>query len=589
MHCRYWPLIPLAVFTLTLTARSEGRLDEIIDSPMYSTPQLPAPREVIEFPEGAIPLWLKALERPEADMRCKAADAIALAQRRGMKGLETTVAPLIAAIDRADQHPAVRLALAHALIALDARQAAPSLFKLLNDSPSDLRNLIEPALARWEHRPARALWLARLGDPAAGPRTLVLAIRGLAALRETAAGARLLEMVHSAHLPSSVRLEAARALGSLRNTGLEKDAERLAADASPRGLVARLAAASLLSEHRSETAIHLLQRLAQDSEPALASLAASRLLAIDPRHGLAVLDSLLASPDATVRAAGVAVLARLPSEKHIQLLSDRLDDPDPGLRIQVRFLLRELAGKKEFHDTVIAQTSRQLKTAKWRALEQATILLTQLDHKPAADRLVELLEFTRPEVFVAAAWGLRNLAVPETLPAVMKYVDARSRVLRTPLNQLARLPVEMIDHQLSQLNQFLGMKKYQKADPILRRFIPYAVFSECRAAAIWALGMIFEGTPVPALTGPLDQRLNASSTIPPEFPQVRGMSAITLARLQAREALPSLRKFFPDKKPTVDLVNNACGWAIERLTGEAMPPAKTIPKPLPGWFLVPMK
>jgi hypothetical protein len=67
------------------------------------------------------------------------------------------------------------------------------------------------------------------------------------------------------------------------------------------------------------------------------------------------------------------------------------------------------------------------------------------------------------------------------------------------------------------------------------------------------------------------------------------MSAITLARLQAKDALSSLRSFYRDLEPTSDMVNNACGWAIERLTGEAMPPAKTIPKPYPDWFLLPMK
>src|SRR6266481_5057720 len=83
--------------------------DDVIDSPMYKSPDLPMPRVVMVFPEEAIGLWLKALERPEADMRCKAADAIALAQRRGVKGLAATIAPLLAALDRADQHATVRL------------------------------------------------------------------------------------------------------------------------------------------------------------------------------------------------------------------------------------------------------------------------------------------------------------------------------------------------------------------------------------------------------------------------------------------------------------------------------------------------
>src|SRR5204863_6557272 len=108
-------------------------------------PELPVPRVEVVFPDGLARLWLRALERPEADLKCKAADAIALAHRRGMKGLDTTVAPLTATLDRADQHPAVRLAVAQALITLDVRQAAPSLLKHAQAGPSELRNLIEPA------------------------------------------------------------------------------------------------------------------------------------------------------------------------------------------------------------------------------------------------------------------------------------------------------------------------------------------------------------------------------------------------------------------------------------------------------------
>src|SRR2546429_9795939 len=104
-----------------------GAIYDVFASPMYRAPDLPLPRVVALLPEGAKSLWLRALERPEAEVRCKAADAIALAQRRGMKGLETTIAPLRVALDRPDQHPTVRLAAARALGTLDAREAAPSL------------------------------------------------------------------------------------------------------------------------------------------------------------------------------------------------------------------------------------------------------------------------------------------------------------------------------------------------------------------------------------------------------------------------------------------------------------------------------
>src|SRR5262249_13075456 len=137
---------------------------------------------------------------------------------------------------------------------------------------------------------------------------------------------------------------------------------------------------------------------------------------------LPVLDHLLGNRDAKVRMYGVEVLLRLPSEKHVRLLTERLDDPHRDVRIKARRSLHGLAAKNELHDTVLGGATKVLAVDEWRSREQAIILLAQLDHKPAAPRLVELLEAHRPEVFVTAAWGLRKLAVSETLPAVLRHV-----------------------------------------------------------------------------------------------------------------------------------------------------------------------
>src|SRR5262249_36013426 len=158
---------------------------------------------------------------------------------------------------------------------------------------AEMRNLIEPALARWDYRPAREMWLQRLDDPETPSWSLVLAIRGLATLGEAKAVDHLRAIVLSATASGQLRVEAARALGMLRSDGLEAEAGRLAADLTPPGLVARLAAASLLHRHRSEQAVQLLQRLARDKEPSVAAIAITRLLAIDPKLILPALDAIL--------------------------------------------------------------------------------------------------------------------------------------------------------------------------------------------------------------------------------------------------------------------------------------------------------
>ncbi len=146
-----------------LLAGPAAAFDEVIDSPMYRLPDLPRPAVTTTFPKGLRELWLHALTRPEVEMRVKAADAIALAHTRGVPGMDGTVDALIATLEQQAQHPAVRLAVTRAVIALDARRSAPVLFAQVASADVELRNLIEPALALGS--PTNARGLARASAP----------------------------------------------------------------------------------------------------------------------------------------------------------------------------------------------------------------------------------------------------------------------------------------------------------------------------------------------------------------------------------------------------------------------------------------
>jgi HEAT repeat protein len=585
MTPRFSPLLLLGCLVpLLAPAPAAGAFDKVIDSVMYQEPAVPMPRIVSYFPEGATALWVRALQRPEADPKCQAARAIARARRRGVKGLEVTIDPLLKALDQPDQHPAVRLAVAEALIELDARKAAPSLFRHAREGDTDLQNLIEPALARWDHRPARAVWLERLANPGTPRRSLLLAMRGLGTVREEKAVEPLRERALSEGVPVPVRLEAARALGSVRGEGLKKDAGRLAGGTASD----RLCAASLLARHDSPEAVGILQRLVRDKEPAVTELAAGRLLAIDPKLVEPALDHLLASPDGNVRAIGVEVLFRLPDAKHLRLLGDRLDDQHTGVRKKAREALHALAGKKELRTPVIAEGMRVLAGADWRGQEQSAILLTQLGHKPAGVRLVALLEASRPEVFLTAAWALRKLGAPETCAPVTRY--ARNLVKNPKAHPGAEEgPPGLLDHQLSQLHQFLGRMKYRPAEALLRGSVPKGrgLGPESRAAAIWALGWIHEGEAVPGLVKALEGRLNDLNPIEPEDDRVRRMSAVALGQMKAKDAEASLRRYFDPDRADRDFVGNACRWAVGRITGKPFPPPAPIRRVEPGDFLLP--
>jgi HEAT repeat protein len=570
-------LTVLGPVALLLAGRPASAGDELIDSPMFRDPLIPLAEAQIVI-DGPTDLWLKALARPEAEMRCRAAQAIALARRHGMKDMEPLVAPLRAELDRPNQHRTVALAAAQALVELDVRDAAPSLLHQAAAGDGDLRDAVEPVLARWDYRPARELWLARLRDPAASPRGLVLAIQGLAAVKEMQAAEPLRELVLAPRTSAPVRQEAARALGLLRDNGLLPDAERLSADPSPRGLPARLAAAALLRRHRGEAAVALLQRLARDADPAVAAPAVRRLLELDPPLVVPMADPLLASPDAALRSLAVDTQRLVPSQERIPVLADRMGDPHPDVRRNASRSLTELGGKQEFRERVLAEGTRVLAGKDWRGLEQATILLAQLDHKPAAPRFIELLTFDRPEVLVTAGWGLRKLAVADTLPAVLRHVQARQRKIRATAAQ-ADASYNTADLQLAQLNQLLGQQNYAPADAALQEFIPRmevpmrpVLCPESRAAAIWALGLLHPGDAPPGLARALEARVNDSGSMPREDQNVCCMSAVALGRMKSKQSLPSLRRN-GTKKLSIDPIRNACGWAIEQITGEKLLPA----------------
>jgi HEAT repeat protein len=582
-------LSPCLLVSLSAPAAADY---EAIDSPMYGDPAVPAAAVEVVLPRGTKVLWVKALGRPESDLVCLAAEAITLARRRGVRGLESTVPALVAALDRPGQGPLARLAAAQALVALEARQAAPSLLRQARAGGADLRAVVEPALARWDYRPARAVWLDRLRDPTAAQGAAVLAIRALATTHEGRAAGPLRELVFSGEGDEAVRLEAASSLGSLGGTGLVRDAERLAARPAARATAGRLAAVALLRRQRGPDAVRLLLRLARDPEPPVAAGAAARLLDIDPKLALPLRDGLLKSRDARLRSVAVRLLLQVPTRERIGFLANRLDDTDPEVRAQARRALRELAGKG-WRDRVTGEAMGALHAASWRGQEQAAVLLAQLGHRPAAGRLVGLLTHDRPEVFVAAAWGLRRLAVRETLPAVTRYVEGRQRDLRKAAGGGGRL-FDLIGHQVSQLNQFLGRQRYAPADAVLQSFVqrmegpkrPVA-YPEARAAAIWALGLLHEGKPAPALVTAVEGRLNDVATLPPEDPRVRRMAAVALGQMKAKAALASLRKHYPDRKPSLDPVNNACGWAVQQVTGEIQPRPQTIRQVRRDWFLTP--
>jgi HEAT repeat protein len=219
----------------------------------------------------------------------------------------------------------------------------------------------------------------------------------------------------------------------------------------------------------------------------------------------------------------------------------------------------------------------------WRGIEQAALLLATLDHKPAAQRLVELIDYRRGEVRVAAAWGAKTLAVPETLPVLLTAALRRTELRRGQVPQPSDL-----DAQTAHLLELFGKMKYREAEPLLRRYVPkeMPMGELSRPAAIWSLGHLHEGVPDEELARQLVGRI-ADVSIPSEMMTVRAMSAVSIGRMKAVSQVSALHRFYA---PSVaaDELSLRIRWALMELTGEFIPEQgpPTIGKG--GWFLEPI-
>ena len=642
------PLMVAAGAILALALTSSGSGGVRIDFATELDPKIDPPTVVRHFSPRLKPLWLAALERPEAEMKRRSAETIAEAHRRGMPGLAETVPVLLKTLETPDQHPIVRLSVARALVVLDARQAAPVLWKCAGEGGLDMTQLVEPALARWHYAQAREAWLRRLEVPDTRQTLIVLAIEGLGAVREPRAVPRLKSLVRDEDAPPDLRLKAATALGTIQTEGLEDEAKRLAADRSPAAILNRLAAARLLVRHRGGPAQSLLLELAGDPEPAVAAIALGRLLEIDPMLvKVPMLQTLVMGPDANVRRLAAEFLVRHRTPETVALLGPVLDDEHPAVRAYVRDSLVELAKAAELDAPVRQAAMKMLATDRRRGLEQAAMVLGALDHKPAAMQLVELLDFRPPRepppapkptaagsgsfhvrgnrgpqvppapppqpedrtanpVNVAAAWALRRLAVPATAEGIAKKLGREMDWTKAFNDALIQgkppgaLPPSQATYDVAeQLIQAVGVLRYRPFDARLREFLPLVsrmaqiprlslvMQDRLRGTAAWALGHLYADEPNEALTGKLIERLNAVTGEEDLF--VGRMAAVSLGRMKASSAVPLLRKLY-NAAGTESMLNDACGWALRRITGERIPDPIRKNREIDessNWFLVP--
>ncbi len=213
-----------------------------------------------------------------------------------------------------------------------------------------------------------------------------------------------------------------------------------------------------------------------------------------------------------------------------------------------------------------------------------------LEHQAASKRLVELLESSRKEVNVTAAWALRKVAVQDTVPSLI------DRAKRQAERRSLEGEVPGLDNQIAHLLEALGLLQAEEVMPVLIGYIPKRHGSyRSRGAAIWAIGRLREGVRDSELETALTDRLLDFEPQPSETKLVKQMSAVTLGRMRAVDQVPMMQQYVNslhnDTSQSGDenkRLEVAFGWALKEMTGEELPPPKPLKFSQTEWFLEPL-
>lgn len=559
--------------------------DDRLDRLMFQDPELQDNLPRLVFSSDLKDLWLLALQRPESEPRRLAADTLSLARQYGVPKLDDVPQKLAEVLRTEPDERSTRYALAHALVVFDARDSAELLYGLLPQSDLDYAQVVEPALAHWDYLPQRERWLQRLQQPNAEREWLLLAIGGLGAVREPRASADLLRFVQDGDMHVTVRIAAARAASRIEAVDVLPIAQELAAKSQ---LPERLIAINLIGSRTDDGSIRLLHQLADDESAAIQGIALRALFEFDPKLLYVRAPQDIQHRDVNVRRVAAEALVHQADAQAIDTLGLLLGDANPGLRRYVSDAYLVFA-EGDLKEAVIAECMQVLAGDTWRGLEQSLVVLGKLDHEPSAGRMIELLEHPRPEVMVAAAWGLRRLDLPETLPGLLEFCQRRFEATST--GKLDVRYAVAYDEQVGSLFQLFGKQRFASADSFMRKYIPkltpgidFAGYA--RPAAIWALGQIHENQAEPELTQAFSERLKDVTSMFPERDMVRRMAAVSLARMRSKSELETLRRFQMDDGPG-RFAGPACRWGIQHLTGEVIKPPQPGVVGMNNWFLVP--
>ncbi len=157
-------------------------------------------------------------------------------------------------------------------------------------------------------------------------------------------------------------------------------------------------------------------------------------------------------------------------------LSSFLNDPNPLVRMAARRWLIQSDTVAELQDAVRTSVTAVLNADGPRGIAQAAIVVGNLDHEPAAERLVALLAHEAGDVSIGAARALRKLAVPSTAEPIFRHLrqETDNSLIEIPMNSNPDLSwVWDMYEQHKHLLELLGILDYRDANAYLRQYLPF--------------------------------------------------------------------------------------------------------------------
>lgn len=547
---------------------------------MHLEPAFPAAEWQSFVEEHMVQLWERMLKEGE-DSELLEVAALSLARVADLKLADIrSAADALVSLAAQSQNARIRYACAAALASGDIRTAAAELIRLAAEGTDSQRLRIEPALARWKVREAAELWAPRITDPDTTTTSFQLAAEGLSSTGHSESAMDLIGVAVNRSHRWSVRTAAARSAAILNPGAAAEAAEGLISRTPQDRLVALM-----LMDSPDERAIRASTALCSDPSDAVAAAA---WLQVFRHHPQSLQDQLtigLSHRDAFVRMTAARVVRLFPDAGRITALDQLKSD----IHIQVRNVARQMLvaiaeEHSDFHEQIVGLAALALdpQSSNWQGIEQALLILGQLQATTFAEPALSLVSYPRDEVGVTAAW-LLQLAPDESLrDGVRSLIEQIEKSLKD--NSAAG---DAAGRQ-AMLLQYAGLVRMHEIQPLLEsQFAKSAPgTAEKRASALWALSLLFEKNPDPNIARRFEERIQDRLSMPPEFLPVRRASVLALGIMRAEQSHEVVRETMV-MDPQDSLIPDTARWALP-LLGQPFPPELSPLRILfGGWRITP--